>query len=166
MLQENPMRKLTDRIGRASALGAALTSLGLCLTAMPANAAVPTSATLRNGGVVAGTYSHKLHVDAVFGMTQAEARALQYHGHKLQIRLWGDDTFSDDLLWGPFIGNITPTPNGAEFHTKMFVPKGLLNEDAELEVDRDDELYVGIRLIDAAGRTVRSVKTNTITVLL
>ncbi|GIH22741.1 hypothetical protein Aph01nite_10510 [Acrocarpospora phusangensis] len=155
------MNRLVFRIGRVAVFGAVLTALSLAAT--PANAMVPTSATLKNGGIVAGTYSYRFHVDAVFGMSQTEARRLQDRGHKLQIRLWGDDQFTDDLLWGPFIGNITPTPNGAEFHTKMLVPEYLLNEDAELEIDRDDEMYVGIRLIDAAGKTVRSVRTNTIT---
>jgi hypothetical protein len=35
-------------------------------------------------------------------MSPAEAQDLINSGHTVVIRLWGDDTFSDDLLNGPY----------------------------------------------------------------
>ena len=107
-------------------------------------------------------YKPGYHNVAVFGtvkMPQAEAQALLASGYRIQMRLWGDDPWFDDLLIGPYYPEFGPaaTPNGLEFHRVMIgINDRRLNEDPE----GFDELYVGARLVNAAGQTIRSTETN------
>jgi hypothetical protein len=147
---------IASRLRRtAVALSVAAVATAAGLSAAPAHAAVgPLSAQL-----TVTPFSPGYHNVAVFGtvpMSRTEAQTLINNRHKIVLRLWGDDTFSDDLLIGPYNATFFATDKGLEFH------KVLLQIDDDV-LDEDwgqDELYVGARLVNGNGGTVRSAETN------
>jgi hypothetical protein len=144
-------------IGRTVVLGAAAIAMTLGVQAGQANAAIGPGAAEFTVTPHKPGYSNV----AVFGkvsMSQAEAQNLLNSGHKIVLRVWGEDTFSDDLQIGPYNATsfTSPVSNGLEFHKVLIgVKNSRLNEDWGR-----DELYVGARLVDSRGRTVRSFETN------
>lgn len=88
-------------------------------------------------------------------MTQAEAQDFLNRRYFVQIRLWGDDPFSDDLvagpytLFGPASAEIAADPTGLRFEKSAEVPASKLDEDHEF-AGAIDELYAGVRLLDPA----------------
>ena len=147
---------LASRIRRtALALSVAAVAGAAGLSAAPADAAVGSP----QGKLTITPFSPGYHNVAVFGrvpMTRAEAQSLINGRHKIVLRLWGEDTFSDDLQMGPYPATVYATDKGLEFH------KVLLQIDDDV-LDEDwgaDELYVGMRLVNANGATIRSGETN------
>lgn len=152
--------KIHRAIGRAILLGGAAIVMAIAASAAPANAAIgPGMAEL-----TVTPYQPGYHNVAVFGkvsMSQAEAQNLLNAGHKIVLRVWGEDTFSDDLMIGPYNATsfTSPVSGGLEFHKVLLAVKGSrLNEDWGR-----DELYVGARLVDSSGRTLRAFETNRVT---
>lgn len=149
--------KIRNAIGRAVVLGGAAIVMTFAVSAGPANAAIGPGA----AELTISPYSPGYHNVAVFGkvsMSQAEAQNLLNSGHKIVLRVWGEDTFSDDLQIGPYTATsfTSPVSNGLEFHKVLLaINDNRLNEDWGR-----DELYVGARLVDSRGRTVRSFETN------
>jgi hypothetical protein len=147
---------MTSRIRRtALALSIAAVAGAAALSAAPANAAIGSP----RGELTVGPFSPGYHNVAVFGlvpMTRAEAQNLVNANHRIVLRLWGDDVFSDDLLIGPYNATLVPTDRGLEFHKVLLqIDDDRLNEDWG-----GDELYVGMRLVNAGGTTIRSGETN------
>jgi len=146
---------ISRRIRRTAAALTVAAAAAAGLAAGPANAAIGSP----SGELTVGPFSPGYHNVAVFGtapMTRAEAQRLVNTGHRIQLRLWGDDAFSDDLLIGPYNATLVPTDKGLEFH------KVLLEIDDD-RLDEDwgtDELYVGMRLVKPNGSTLRSGTTN------
>jgi len=108
-------------------------------------------------------------VDGVVRMAEAEAQSLIDSGYKVVVRVWGEDLFDDDLLLGPYSltqsipgasGYIVATPQGLRFHKDTAVKGAQLNEDGGGLHGFGDELYAGVRLVNAAGTTIRSRETN------
>jgi hypothetical protein len=152
------MSSIRHRITRTVVIGAAVAGLGLAASSTPANAAVgPLSAKL-----TVSDYKPGYHNVAVFGkvkMTRAEAEGFLASGHKVSLKLWGEDTFSDDLLLGPYNAVAYATDAGLEFHKVLLgQPDAMLDEDWG-----QDELYIGARLMSPTGSTVRSGETNRVT---
>jgi hypothetical protein len=147
---------LRRRITRTAAVALAAVGMGAALSASPANASIGVA----TGELYVTDYKPGYHNVAVFGkvrMSKAEAQTLINQGYKVQLRLWGEDTFSDDLLMGPYPATIYATDNGLEFHkVHLGISDTLLDEDWEGR----DELYVGIRLVNRSGATLRSTETN------
>jgi hypothetical protein len=96
------------------------------------------------------------------------AQGLLDEGYRFQIRVWGDDPVSDDLLAGP----ITPEmfamwdgdfdgPGGLGYRADIPVSNRVLDEDNS-RFDDQDEVYAGIRLLDPSGQTIRSIETKRI----
>jgi TctA family transporter len=142
-------------------LAAAAAVMTVGLSAAPANAAIgPMTAKL-----TVTPYKPGYHNVAVFGlvkMSQGEAQSLLNSGHRIVMRLWGEDVFYDDLLIGPYSPQFGPaaTAQGLEFHRVMIgVNDNVLDEDPE----GADELYVGARLVRPGGSTIKSVTTNRVT---
>jgi hypothetical protein len=155
-------------LGRAVVLG--LTAVGMTLgpAAAPADAAI---------GAVSAKLAVKnlsplddnicqLSVDGLVVMTQTEAQGLIDSGHKVVVRVWGEDPIYDDLLLGPYYltpinpaavqtGHISVTPRGLAFHKHVAVHRFKLDEDPESK----DEIYVGVRLVNSDGTTIRSGET-------
>jgi hypothetical protein len=77
-------------------------------------------------------------------MTEAEAQGLIDTGHKVVLRLWGEDPFYDDLLLGPYTAAASATWAGLEFHKELLL---LGNSDLD-----EHQLHVGAQLVDPAGR--------------
>jgi hypothetical protein len=89
-------------------------------------------------------------------------------GYHFEYRIWGDDPHRDDLLKGPLYAQPQlqgpySDADGLYFNAKVEVGLNrLLNEDADNPLDDRDEIYVGIRLVNSSGKTVRSTETERI----
>lgn len=142
----------------AVALSVAAVAAAAGMSATSAEAAVGQP----SGELTVGPFSPGYHNVAVFGvvpMSRAEAQSLVDGRHRIVLRLWGEDTFSDDRLIGPYAATLVPTDKGLEFH------KVLLQVDGD-RLDEDwgqDELYVAMSLVNANGSTIRSARTNRVT---
>jgi hypothetical protein len=73
--------------------------------------------------------------------------------YRAEVRLWGEDTFSDDLLKGP----MAPLAfNGTEVYVEFAVSGSTLDEDWR---DRD-EIYAGIRIVSrSTGKVMEGIET-------
>jgi hypothetical protein len=151
----------------------------LCAAA-PANAAIgpiSTTLTVKRVPTPADTRAlYAVNVTGVVTMTLAEAQAVKAQaqrpsnqgccGHWMEINLWGDDPFSDDLLRGTwslqgatYPIQLTATAAGLRFAWQRGLFGSELNEDPEGR----DELYAGVRLLTTPGRkTVQSRTTNVV----
>lgn len=164
--------RTTARLGRILALGVAAIVLTLGLAAAPTEAAI---------GVVRAKLvikplgpNYHVSVDGVVKMTQAEAQGFINSGHKVVVRVWGEDPISDDLLLGPYFltpgnsvavqtGSITAMPQGLAFRWSRRATRGQLDEDYAPETSSvfdDDDVYAGVRLVNSDGTTIRSGETN------
>jgi hypothetical protein len=108
-------------------------------------------------------------VDGRIAMTQLEADRLLAHKYRVVVRLWGEDSFSDDLLLGPWYvaggrygdeAYLIAGPYGLRFHKHARVYSTKLNEDNTPAFDEGDEVYAGIRLVNSLGATLRAGETN------
>ena len=114
------------RIARIAVAAVAAIGIAACSQAATADASV--------GQVTAKLtitqYKPGYHNVAVFGkvpMSQTEAQGLIDSGHRVVMRLWGDDSYSDDLLLGPYNATFYATSNGLEFHKVLIgLPDSLL----------------------------------------
>jgi len=71
---------------------------------------------------------------------------------RVEVRLWGEDEWSDDFLVGP----ISQSYDFGGFYSVDFcINKSTLDEDWGR-----DELYAGVRVYNAAGRQIESVESN------
>jgi hypothetical protein len=112
--------------------------------------------------LVAGTNGGVHHTDAqgVVTMSQAAAQDSINHGYSVQLRYWGDDEFSDDLLYGPIAApNMFAAADGLHYQYNVNLPSSELNED-DLVTGELDEIYVGARFLDPSGKTVSQVESN------
>jgi hypothetical protein len=81
--------------------------------------------------------------------------SLHFSGVDLSIRLWGDDEWSDDLLYTP-PGTIHLEIWTQDFERAFSVGGSVLNEDWGA-----DEIYADARLYDhATGKLFLTIKTN------
>jgi hypothetical protein len=153
-MRDMPITRITRTIATAVALAGA----AVAFTGAPAQASIGPA----TGELIITPYKPGYSNVAVFGrvfMPQGEAQALINQGHKVQLRLWGEDTFSDDLLMGPYNATYFASSQGLQFHKVLIgIPNSVLNEDWGT-----DELYTGIRLLNRNNQTVRSGETNRVT---
>jgi hypothetical protein len=76
-------------------------------------------------------------------------------GMRVEVRLWGDDSYSDDFLSGPFISYYE---EGSSYFVEFCVNKSTLDEDLG-----EDEIYAGVRVYDRATGSLReTVESNRI----
>ncbi|GAA0417363.1 hypothetical protein Acor_20820 [Acrocarpospora corrugata] len=155
------MNKIISRIGRGVAFGAVAALLGLGFAATPATAAA-------DSAVIAitkqpGDY-FKVNIDVVIVMTAAQAQQLKNAGHPIVLRIWGEDPASDNVRWGPdFFRGYDVTDQGMELHTYYYFKRGTtLNEDSGVFDGEVDDIYVGARLLNPSGNTLRSARSNTV----
>lgn len=165
---------LIGQLCRVVALGVVTVGMTLGPTAAPAGAAIGSvSAKLTVKDNTPGAPSPPepapnchVSVDGLVVMTQTEAQGLINSGHKVVVRVWGEDPVFDDLMLGPYYltpinpaavqtGYITVTPRGLTFHKHVVVNRFALNEDPESKA----ELYAGVRLVSSDGKTIRSGET-------
>lgn len=92
-------------------------------------------------------------------------------GNIVQLRYWGDDPNSDDLLYGPIAApNVFAAADGLHYQHNVALTHSVLDEDNTLGVMDDswgvateeDEIYVGARFLDPSGKTVSVVESNRI----
>ena len=151
------------RRGHPFALCAAV-GMAFAVFAAPAGAAIGpiTGAKLTiTKGARAGTHNVAV-LDGVVPATQAEAQALVNSGHRVEFRLYGDDPVRDDLRIGPYAAT-SFVPAAPDFQPMGLQFRKVLLNVSDRRLDEDiggDELYVAIRLVDRAGKTVRSGRTN------
>lgn len=152
-----------SRLARAIVLG--LATIGVAVNfAAPADAtigAVEARLTIGSGS----SSTCLVSVSGRVGMTPTEAQALINSGHKVLVRLWGDDPVSDDLLRGPITlpnpnGRLSVTLQGLVFDLNQSISVHTLNEDTLLGPFDLDEIYAGVRLVNSGGTTIRAVETN------
>jgi hypothetical protein len=77
-------------------------------------------------------------------MSETDAQGLLESGHKVVLRMWGEDPSYDDLLIGPYTAAASATPAGLEFHKELLL---LGNPDLD-----EHQLFVGAQVVDPAGR--------------
>jgi hypothetical protein len=159
------MSKLADRIGRAAAFGALLAGLGF--TATPAHAAKAATAGMRLEKLtkVGGPGGFKVYIRVVVPMTQAQAQAAKESGYQILTSLWGDDTFDDDLLWGPVkFPLLQATPQGLEIDSFVALKSTVLDEDPGYGgglFDNYDELYLFAAYATPSGRVLMNGQSKT-----
>lgn len=78
-----------------------------------------------------------------------------YQTMRVEVRLWGEDTWSDDFLGGPYVQSY---PYGGSYLIDFCVNRSTLDEDWG-----QDEVYAGVRVFDrATGKQTESVESNRI----
>jgi hypothetical protein len=168
---KNVMLGITNRFGCAFAVALAAVGMIVGVSTAPADAAIGSVGAKLSVKYLSDPYGPdcEVSVDGLVKMTQAEGQALIDSGHKIVVRVWGEDPIYDDLLLGPFFltrGNpwnsryIAATPDGLKLHLKVAVSSRDLDEDRIPNPGMRDELYAGIRLVNSAGTTIRSGETN------
>jgi hypothetical protein len=134
-------------------------TLGM-IAAPPASAAIGTMTAhlslSRNG-----QFLENVNVSGLIAMPQAEAQGYINSRYRVVWRLWGDDPISDDFLFGPNDAQLTATPQGLQFGELglQINRHRFLNEDTSV-FDNRDEIYAGVRFLNASGATVKSKETN------
>jgi hypothetical protein len=151
-------------------LAAVVTVMAVGLPAAPAGAAIGSmTATLTTGQTPASPPSCLVTVLGQVRMTQTEAQGLMDSGHKVWVRVWGDDPLSDDLIreytLTPVeqgVGGLTriwANSTGLSFRVVDKIPHRWLDEDGFDPAHRD-EVYAGVRLLNSNRTTIRSAVTN------
>jgi hypothetical protein len=169
--EEDIMFGIRWRPGVTVAVGLAALAIPVGLWALPAGAAIgPVSARLTVTFLGGTSEPCGVAVDGLVRMSQTEAQTLVDTGHRVVVRVWGEDSFADDLLLGPYTLTrrkpwnasqyIAAAPGGLKIHLRDEVYGSDLNEDLYPDPAMRDELYAGVRLVDSAGRTVRSGESN------
>jgi hypothetical protein len=159
-----------NRTIRRAIVAIAALAAAAAFTVAPANAALGSmSASLSIQPY--GTAYYSVFVSGVV-QTSSQAEALQLYnsGYRFTWRLWGDDPFSDDLIWGTSYYAPAPTSyearaDGLYFYSRLDVPKSWLNED-DSWTDNRDEIYAGVRLLNVNVSTytnIRTAETNRVT---
>jgi hypothetical protein len=156
------------RLLRLAARITAASVLTICVAAPPAHGAVQSmtaglTVTDAEPTVPGSTYWDVKVVGVVRTTTQQDVTELKGSGHRVIMRLWGDDPSYDDLLRGPFEATYFGSSLGLGFTAKLRMRGIDLDEDiATLDpyIPGTDELYVGVRLVNSQGATVRLVETN------
>jgi hypothetical protein len=157
----------TDEMARATAVAAFALALSIGAATAPAQAAPNLSISSHlTIDPVAGTNEGVYHTDTqgVVTMSQAAAQDSINHGYTVQLRYWGDDEFSDDLLYGPIAApNMFAAADGLHYQYNVNLTSSELNEDDLVADDlggESDEIYVGARFLDSSGKTVSQVESN------
>jgi hypothetical protein len=106
-----------------------------------------------------------IHIQGMVTMSQAAAQDSINHGYTIELRYWGDDPSSDDLLEGPaHPKTVYAAADGLHFEHSLTMSRDLLDEDTPIvDPDDRDEIYVGSRLLDPSGKTVSLVESDRIT---
>jgi hypothetical protein len=159
---------------------AALTlGMGLGLSTVPAHAApnFSVSCHIVMRPVADGKYTNgfpaqqSIDVQGVVAMSQAAAQDSINHGYTVQLRYWGDDPSTDDLLYGPIAApNVFAAVDGLHYQHNVALAHSVLDEDNTLGVmdgswgvaTEEDEIYVGARFLDPSGKTVSLVESDRI----
>jgi hypothetical protein len=155
---------MNRKIRIATAALVAALSVAVVIAAAPANAALGSmSASLAvSPGPSWGPCTYDVVVSGVVRTSSyLEALQLRYSTWFL-IKLWGDDSFSDDFLYGPGPDGVSydPRSDGLYFSKSFRVYCSTLNEDIS-RVDNHDEVYAGVRLMaNGSGSTIRSAESN------
>ena len=135
----------------AGAVGVLLVAVALSVGAGNASAS-PTASLKLYLGCVGGDGRNWDYTLVVQGTTSYYD---DHDGARLEYRVWGDDSFSDDFLAGPYFSRSF----FGSFYTGICINKSTLNEDWG-----QDEIYVGVRVYDpTTGQLVEKVETNRIT---
>ena len=144
------IRGRVARLAAASALS--LATLGVVSAATTDLASAATCCGSLSIAYRADLPSAKPYLVSVYG------RAAKYYNPtttRAEVRVWGDDTFSDDFLAGPY----TATWNGSEAFVELAVSGATLDEDWGT-----DEIYAGIRIVDrATGKVLEGIETFRVT---
>jgi hypothetical protein len=144
------IRGRVARLAAASALS--LATLGVVSAATTDLASAATCCGSLSIAYRADLPSAKPYLVSVYG------RAAKYYNPtttRAEVRLWGDDTSSDDFLAGPY----TATWNGSEAFVEFAVSGATLDEDWGT-----DEIYAGIRIVDrATGKVLEGIETFRVT---
>jgi hypothetical protein len=153
----------THQTARATAAAAFALALSVGAATAPAQAAPNLSISNHlTIDPVAGTNEGVYHTDTqgVVTMSQAAAQDSINHGYTVQLRYWGDDEFTDDLIYGPIAApNMFAAADGLHYQYNVNLASAELNED-DLVRGEYDEIYVGARFLDPGGKTVSQVESN------
>lgn len=136
---------MTRKIRTAIAVfAAAVAVLSVAASAAPAGASVgPLNASLSI--TKQGNYS-SVRVTGYVRATPDQTRDLLAKDRRIVWRLWGSDTFSDDLLLGYQPASVYASSRGLEFSGFALVRNSVLDEDWGT-----DEIYAGVRLVTSTS---------------
>jgi hypothetical protein len=153
----------THQMATATAVAGLAVALNIGAATAPAQAAPTLSISSRlTLDAVRGTNFAIYHTDVqgVVTMSQAAAQDSINHGYTVQLRYWGDDEFSDDLLYGPIAApNMFAAADGLHYQYNVNLAHTVLDED-HVVAGEEDEIYVGARFVDRGGTTVSQVESN------
>ncbi|MEU1689289.1 hypothetical protein [Micromonospora sp. NPDC005707] len=135
---------------------------------------VLTAATVVAAGAVAGTAAPALAVTAkleIFLQCQTNdgrywdytvqvsgaTSRWYYDKYSVEVRIWGDDEWSDDLLGGPYRTLYDNSSGGGPGYYTFAVcmNSSTLNEDVGL-----DDIYAGVRVYNASGVNSETAESN------
>ena len=137
------------KLGTRIAMLAALATLAVGVFAGTAGAATATLS-IPYRGCVDGTGRNYDYTVRVQGTTRYNPSDM-----RVEVRLWGDDQWSDDFLSGPYLYVSEET---GFYSVDMCVNSSTLNEDWG-----QDEIYASVRVYDpATGRQFDSGESNRI----
>jgi hypothetical protein len=156
MERHGRMRTITRLIRRIGICTAAVvTTLGM--TGAPVNAATV---------IYAGSFyvirtapcTFQVEMGAFLPMSQEDAEGYLYWGARVEYRIYGQDTWFDDFLYGPITVGTTfhyhndAQSDGVSSHTIAVLGCSDLNEDlADI-----DEIYYQAKWVDADGGTIQA----------
>lgn len=164
-------RQTVRAIAIVASASASASAIGIGLATAPAHAApyLNVTANLSFHPVDRTNFSvYLLDVQGVVTMSQAAAQDSINHGNTIQLRYWGDDPNSDDLIYGPVTApNMFAAADGLHYQYNVNLPSSQLNEDDTFVVDAvaddgADEIYVGARFLDSRGKTLSMAESNRI----
>lgn len=160
----------THQTAKATAIAAIALAMSIGATIAPAQAApylnVSSHINLRQLSS-SSTDVWVIDIQGVVTMSEAAARDSISHGHTIQLRYWGDDPSSDDLLAGPVKPQtVFAAADGLHYQHDLTISRYLLDEDSgtlDTLADTDtDEIYVGVRFVDPYGKTLSLVESDRI----
>ncbi|MEV4250928.1 hypothetical protein AB0J63_47015 [Streptosporangium canum] len=159
------VRGLKSKTTRFVAIIASGLLLALGLNVAPANAVTEMAVSLSISRV--GPLSDSAATISMFLPTnQFDGQGYLDNGARIEVRFFGDDTFSDDFLGGPFTfskfsnPHLVATPEGITGNATIHPASHFFDEDSASSCtlcDGVDEVYAEFLWIDGAGSKIKRV---------
>jgi hypothetical protein len=128
------------------ALAASLVGVGFATAGSASASAATATLSVAYSGCTNSYGQHFDYTMRVRGTTATSSRT------RVEVRLWGEDEWSDDFLGGPYVQSYD---FGGFYWIDFCINKSALDEDWGR-----DEIYAGVRVYNAAGQQIETVESN------